>query len=172
MRTLGRIVCGCLLLFAAPTWAQQKLSNEGGSAVDVANEKIIRKLYDDFITLWNKHDVAGLSEMWTIDGDQVEPDGTRSKGRPNITKLLMKQHTTVFKDTVLTLTIDDVWFISSEVALVDGGYKLDGVVGPDGQQIPARNGHLTALLIHEAGNRWLIAASRLMIPTGLPYKKD
>jgi uncharacterized protein (TIGR02246 family) len=171
MRRLSRIVCACLLLTAAPTWAQ-KISNEGGSAVDVANEKIIRKLYEDFVTLWNKHDVAGLSDMWTIDGDQIEPDGTRSKGRPAVTKLLMKQHTSVFKNSMLKLTIDDVWFISSEVALVDGGYDLTGVVAPDGTEIPERKGHITALLIHEAGNRWLIAASRLMIPTGLPYKKD
>lgn len=172
MRTLTRILCACLVLAAAPTWAQQKLSNAGGSAVDVANEKIIRKLYDDFVTNWNKHDIAALSETWTIDGDQMEPDGTRYKGRDAVTKLLMKQHTSIFKNSVLQLTIDDVWFISSEVALVDGGYSLTGAVAPDGSEVPERKGHLTALLIHEAGSRWLIAASRLMIPTGLPYKKD
>jgi len=171
MRKLARILVACSLLIAVPTWAQ-KISNEGGSAVDVANEKIIRKLYDDFVTAWNNHDVAALSDMWTIDGDQIDPDGTRTKGRPALTKLLMKQHTTVFKSSLLKLTIDDVWFISSEVALVDGGYDLTGVVAPDGKEIPERKGHITALLIHEAGSRWLIAASRLMIPTGLPYKKD
>jgi uncharacterized protein (TIGR02246 family) len=168
---LARILCVCLLLAAVPTWAQ-KLSNAGGSAVDVANEKVIRKLYDDFVTLWNRHDAASMSEMWTIDGDQIEPDGTRHKGRSNITKLFMKQHTGVFKDTVLKLTIDDVWFITSAVALIDGGYELTGVVGPDGQEIPPRAGHLSAILIHENGDKWLIAASRLMIPTGLPYNKE
>jgi uncharacterized protein (TIGR02246 family) len=171
MRKLARILVASLLLIAVPTWAQ-KLSNDGGSAVDVKNEKVIRKLYDDFVTLWNRHDAAAMSEMWTIDGDQLEPDGTRSKGRPNITKLFMKQHTSVFKASTLVLTIDDVWFISSDVALVDGGYELSGVVAPDGTALDPRKGHLTAVLIHEEGEKWLIAASRLMIPTGLPYKKE
>jgi uncharacterized protein (TIGR02246 family) len=171
MRTLARILCACLLLAAIPTWAQ-KLSNVGGSAVDVANEKIIRKLYEDFVTLWNRHDAAAMSEMWAIDGDHLEPDGTRAKGRSNVTKLFMKQHTTVFKDSTLKLTIDDVWFVSTGVAMVDGGYELSGVVAPDGSPIPERKGHLTALLTNEGGDKWLIAASRLMIPTGLPYKKE
>jgi hypothetical protein len=80
------------------------------------------------------------------------------------------QHDTVFKNTVLDLSIEDVWFITSEVALVDGSYNLAGVVLPDGKELPARKGHLTAILLKE-GKSWVIAASRLMIPTELPYKK-
>jgi uncharacterized protein (TIGR02246 family) len=171
MRKLVGTLCACLLLAAVPVWPQQKLSNVGGSAVDVENEKLIRKLYEEFVTHWNRHDVAALSEMWTIDGDQLEPDGTHTKGRPALTKLLMKQHTTVFKNTLLKLTIADVWFITSGVALVDGSYELSGVVAPDGTEIPTRAGHISAMLIHEK-DTWQIAASRLMIPTGLPYKKS
>lgn len=171
MKKLASTLCVCLFLAAAPTWAQ-KLSNDGGSSVDVENEKAIRKLYEDFVTMWNRHDVASLSAMWTIDGDMLEPDGTPAKGRPNVTKLLMKEHTTVFKSSLLKLTIADVWFVASEVALVDGGYELSGVIAPDGKELAPRTGHITAVLIREDRDKWLIAASRLMIPVGLPYKKN
>ncbi len=71
--------------------------------------------------------------------------------------------------TQLDLTVDTVWMISDTVALVDGNYELSGATLPDGSAIPARKGKLTAVLINEK-NTWAIAASRLMIPTVLPYK--
>jgi hypothetical protein len=52
---------------------------------------------------------------------------------------------------------------------VDGGYALSGARMPDGKELPERRGHLTAVLLAEGG-QWPIAASRLMIPTELPYK--
>ena len=70
----------------------------------------------------------------------------------------------------LDLNIDDVWFVTGDVALVDGGYTLTGAKLPDGTVLPARRGHYTSVLLNEGG-RWWIVASRLMIPAPLPYKK-
>jgi uncharacterized protein (TIGR02246 family) len=142
----------------------------GGTAADVKATQEIRDLYADFVKAWNKHDVAAMSARWAIDGDQMEPDGTRAKGRDEVTALLTKQHSGVFKDTQLTLAVDTVWMISDAVALVDGTYSLQGAKLPDGTDIPPRKGYLTSVLIKEK-NTWSIAASRLMVPTELPYKK-
>jgi uncharacterized protein (TIGR02246 family) len=142
----------------------------GGTAADVKATQEIRDLYADFVKAWNKHDVKTMAARWAIDGDQMEPDGTRAKGRDEVTELLTKQHGGVFKDTQLTLTVDTVWMISDAVALVDGTYSLQGAKLPDGTAIPARKGNLTSVLIKEK-NTWSIAASRLMVPTELPYKK-
>ena len=158
-----------LLLAVMPAMAEDKLNNIGGVATDVENEKTIRQLYANFADAWNRHDAAALADNWTIDGDLLEPDGTLVKGRNAIVKLLMAQHTGVFKDTTLALTISDVWFVSGDVALVDGNYQVTGAQAPDGTTLPSRTGHLTAILLNENG-RWSIAASRLMIPTALPYK--
>jgi hypothetical protein len=92
-----------------------------------------------------------------------------AKGRDEVTALLRKQHDGVFKKTTLTLTVKTVWMMSDTVALVDGTYELAGAETPDGTAIPTRKGLLTAVLIKEK-NTWSIAASRLMIPTVLPYK--
>jgi uncharacterized protein (TIGR02246 family) len=141
----------------------------GGTAADVKSEKQIRELYADFVKAWNSHDVKTMASRWAVDGDQVEPDGTRAHGREGVTELLTKQHDSVFKKTKLELTVKTVWMISDDVALVDGTYELTGATLPDGTPIPARKGLLTAVLIQER-NTWSIAASRLMIPTVLPYK--
>lgn len=158
-----------VLMWALPAGAG-RMSNVGGAATDLENEKIIRKLYAEFTVAWNKHDVATLSKMWALDGDLLEPDGTSVKGRSAIADHYQQQHDTVFKQTALALTIADVWFITDEVALVDGGYGISGIRTPEGTELPKRSGHLTAILIKEQG-QWWIAASRLMVPTTLPYKK-
>jgi uncharacterized protein (TIGR02246 family) len=144
-------------------------SNEGGLAGDIANERLVRELYDKFVGAWNRHDVESLAGMWAIDGDHFEPDGTVAKGRDAVRALLAREHGSVFAKTRLDLSVADVWFISDDVALVDGGYEIYGIRTPDGDELPARRGHLTSVLIQEQG-KWWIAASRLMIPTELPYK--
>ena len=141
----------------------------GGTTADVKSEKAIRDLYADFSKDWNQHAVAKLAARWAIDGDHVEPDGTVAKGRDQVAALLTKQHASVFKNSTLDLKVNTVWIMSDTVALVDGSYDLSGAVLPDGTAIPARKGMLTSVLLLDKGS-WAIAASRLMVPTTLPYK--
>lgn len=144
-------------------------SNVGGLAGDIANEAVVRTLYDDFVAAWNRHDVDALASMWAIDGDLLEPDGAVAKGRDAVRAHFARQHATVFAKTRLVLRVADVWFLAEDVALVDGGYEIQGIRTPDGRELPARRGQLTSVLLKEQG-KWWIAASRLMIPTELPYK--
>lgn len=145
-------------------------SNVGGAATDVKNERKVRELYQRFNEAWNKHDYEALSNMYAIDGDHIEPDGDHADGRPAVALLLKRQHESVFKNTHLMLNIADIWFVTGEVALVDGGYAISGIRTPDGKEVPERRGHLTAVVLYEDG-KWWIAASRLMVPTELPYKR-
>ena len=154
---------------AANAMAKEPASNIGGMRQDEVNENTIRALYVQFGDAWNKHDVASLANMWALDGDHIEPDGHHADGREAILDLLTKQHGSVFKNTVLTLGIEDVWFVTSDVALVDGTYAISGIVAPDGSPIPPRKGNITSVLLREGG-KWWIAASRLMIPAELPWR--
>jgi len=146
-------------------------SNVASIEYDRREEKKIRELYNAFEDAWNAHKIDVMADMWGLDGDHQEPDGHIAKGREDVRALFRKQHDTVFKNTVLDLSIDSVWFITADVVLVDGKYSLVGIVGPDGKDLPGRQGHLTAILLKE-GDKWQIAASRLMIPTSLPYKHE
>lgn len=147
------------------------VSETGVPQTDWMNEATIRKLYDEFEAAWNRHDTNKMASMWAIDGDHLEPDGKVAKGRGEVETLFKNQHATVFKGTHLDLKIDSVWFITSNVALVDGTYDLAGVTTPDGKVLEPRKGHLTSVLMQEQDQKWWIAASRLMIPVSLPYKK-
>ena len=162
------LVLGLVAILGGSAFAQ---SNASSIRSDQTNEKAIRALYEQFAVSWNKHDVDALVAMWTVDGDHLEPDGTLAKGRDGIKELLTKQHASVFKNSKLSLNIEDVWFITGDVALVDGSYELSGAVLPDGTALEPRKGHLTAVILNERG-KWYITASRLMIPSHLPYKPD
>jgi uncharacterized protein (TIGR02246 family) len=146
-------------------------SDAGKLKSDIVNEAAVRTLYEQFVAAWNKHDVPTMAGMWAEDGDDVEPDGHVAKGRAEVTELLKREHGSVFKNTHLTLNLDTVWFITADVALGDGTYELTGVVSPDGKPIPPRKGRLSTIFLSERG-RWWIAASRLMIPAPLPYRKE
>jgi uncharacterized protein (TIGR02246 family) len=159
-----------MLLIATGAIAEPQ-SNIGGMRTDEENEVKIRALYDGFEAAWNRHDVKALVANWTIDGDHIEPDGREANGRDAVEELLTKEHASVFKETTLDLNIDDVWFVTANVALVDGGYKVSGARDLQGNEIPARDGHYTAVLLKE-NDRWSVAASRLMIPATLPYKGE
>ncbi|MBI1813614.1 MAG: SgcJ/EcaC family oxidoreductase [Deltaproteobacteria bacterium] len=163
------VVLLCAASFAAAAENAAPKSDVGKLKSDIKNEEAIRKVYEQFTAAWNKHDVAALTSGWAEDGDHVEPDGRVAKGRDQVIALFTKEHATIFKDSHLTLNIDSVWFITQDVALIDGTYELDGVVLPDGTKIPPRKGRLSTNLLNEQG-RWWIVASRLMIPTVLPYK--
>jgi len=168
-RFLGTFIVVGAVLLAGTAWTIEPTSNVGGVRSDEKNEEAIRTLYKSFMDTWNRHDPAALANMWALDGDHVEPDGHHSDGRDAILDLLTKQHGSVFKTTVLDLAIADVWFVTGDVALVDGTYALSGIVAPDGTQLPPRKGNLTSVLLFERG-KWWIAADRLMIPATLPWR--
>lgn len=168
-KPLGTFVVLVAVLACSAAMAADPPSNVGGMRADEKNEEAIRAIYQSFTSAWNRHDPAALAMMWALDGDHVEPDGRHADGRDAVLDLLTKQHDTVFKATELGLTIEDVWFVTGEVALVDGTYTVSGIVAPDGTQIPPRKGNLTSVLLKENG-KWWIAADRLMIPAPLPWR--
>ncbi len=174
----SRIFAGfaAILLVAGSAYAED-MSNIGGIKADLQNETEVRKLYAEFTAAWNKHDAKALAAMWAIDGDHVDPDGRKARGRDEVIKLMKANHETMFKDTVLDLTIQTVWFITGDiavgdVALIDGTYSLAGIKDPDDNQLPTRSGLITSVLTKQRGGEWEIAASRLMIPVPLPWRRD
>jgi len=148
----------------------KEIQGVGGLKSDLVNEAEIRKLYAQYTAAWNKHDPKGMASFWTLDGDYMEPDGRHAKGKTDVEKLFTQEQQTVFKDSTLALTIETVWFINQDVAMVDGKYDLSGVVDLEKKQLPTRSGHLTAVLMREDGT-WKVAAGRAMIPVSLAYRE-
>jgi uncharacterized protein (TIGR02246 family) len=141
----------------------------GGPRTDLVNDEAIRKLYGQFVAAWNAHDPKQMASFYTIDGDTTEPDGMVAKGRDEVQKHFAEEHAAAFKDTEIKLTVDTVWFLAADVALVDGTYIVIGAVDPNGRPLPPRKGLLSSVLIKEDGT-WHVAASRSMIPIPLPWR--
>jgi hypothetical protein len=74
------------------------------------------------------------------------------------------------KDSQLKLTIDSVWFVAADVAMIDGSYVVLNARDPNGQPLPPRKGLVSSVLIREHGGTWQVAASRSMIPIPLPWR--
>jgi uncharacterized protein (TIGR02246 family) len=173
------LMAAAFALAASAAWAQgtaekaakpKEIKGVGGLSSDLENEKTIRKLYADYTGAWNRHDPKAMADFWALDGDYMEPDGRHAKGQGEVVTLFTQEQKTVFKDSKLTLTIETVWFVSGDTALVDGTYEVAGVRDLEGKDVPTRMGHLTALLMHEGGT-WKVAAGRAMIPVPLTYRE-
>lgn len=174
------LVAAALLVAAGAASAQnapdakavaKEIQALGAPRTDLENEKTIRKLYAEYTAAWNRHDPKAMAAFWALDGDYMEPDGRLAKGQADVEKLFTQEQKTVFKDSKLSLTIETIWFVTHDVAMVDGKYDLTGVRDLEGKEIPARQGHLTALLMLEDGGPWKVAAGRAMIPVPLAYRE-
>lgn len=141
----------------------------GGPRSDLANEALIRELYADFTAAWNAHDARKMASLWALDGDTIEPDGMVAKGRREVEKHFAEEQATAMKDSTLKLTVDSVWFVTADVALVDGTYVVLNAHDPNGQPLPPRKGLVTSVVIRDDGV-WHVAASRSMIPIPLPWR--
>ncbi|MBX3025046.1 SgcJ/EcaC family oxidoreductase [bacterium] len=141
----------------------------GGPRSDVANDAAIRALYAEFTKAWNDHDAKRMASFWALDGDTTEPDGMVAKGRAEVEKHFADEQATAMKESTLKLTIDAVWFVTADVALVDGTYVVLNARDPNGQPLPPRKGLVSSVVIREDG-AWHVAASRSMIPIPLPWR--
>jgi len=161
----------CIACTANGTTGQERWrAFPGNLRSDNRNEANVRELYQGFTDAWNKHDAKAMAGMFAVDGDYLDPDGRLARGRDEVEKVFTQGHATAFKASRLKLNVDTVWFITSAVALLDGSYEVTGVRDLEGKDLPPRKGHLTSVLLEENG-RWWIAASRLMVPVPLPYRK-
>lgn len=167
------LVLFTVLLAVAGAQAQEKAPKPhpgaGGPRSDLASEAKIRKLYAEFTAAWNAHDPKKMASYWALDGDTIEPDGMVAKGRAEVERHFAEEQAVAMKDSTLKLTVDAVWFVTADVALVDGSYVVLNAHDPNGRPLPPRKGLVTSVVIREGGI-WHVAASRSMIPIPLPWR--
>src|SRR5687767_7178072 len=76
-----------------------------------ADEKAIRDVVNTFVTAWNKHDVKGLTSVWTNDATAINPAGRRAFGRGEIEKLFTDEHTTFMKTSKARMNVETFRFV-------------------------------------------------------------
>jgi uncharacterized protein (TIGR02246 family) len=92
--------------------------NHGEINVNPADEAAVRGLFQQLIVGWNRGSGADFAADFTEDGDLVAFDGTRFKGREEIAPFHQQLFDKWMKGTRLVGQVQDVRFLSPDVALV------------------------------------------------------
>jgi creatinine amidohydrolase len=124
------------------------------------DERVIRSFADAFTFDWSNGDATSLSQLWSIEGDMMHPDGVTERGRETIranrAALFMRQE---YRGSKHPLTFGNVRCITSDTAVVDGKWELRGVLDAAGKPLPTFEGLLTVVMARGASG-WAIEAYR------------
>jgi uncharacterized protein (TIGR02246 family) len=120
-----------------------------------ADEAKIRALFEDLLGDWGRGDGEAYGSRFTEDADYIAFDGTRTRGRREISASHQQLFDKFLKDTRLTGRILSIKFPNPDVALVHttGGTIMRGKTEPS----PERASIQTLVAVRE-GDEWRFAA--------------
>ena len=101
-------------------------------------------------------DPQAVEALFTSDADQLVSSGEWRKGRDAVVRGAMaSSRSTGGKRTI---TVEQVRFVTPDVAIADGHYELTGLSGG------AARSMLATLVLKKTDNEWRITAIRNMLP--------
>lgn len=124
------------------------------------DEQTIRDMVDEAISRLNRGDVTAFDDLWDERADYVGVDGRLTKGRSQIQKLFREMAKGAAGHQVAT--IEQIRFITAEVATVDGSWTVTGARDAAGHELPAINGRGFGLVQKRHGT-WRFIATREMV---------
>ncbi len=119
-----------------------------------ADHAITRPIHD-FAAAWAQHSGAKMAECFTDDAHFIAFDGTRLRGGKAIGDWHQPSLDTRLRNTTLDTRIDEVRFLTSDLALVTGSGGLKDDKSSD-RSIRAGDSYETFLVKRLAGGEWKI----------------
>jgi uncharacterized protein (TIGR02246 family) len=155
--TVRRTFLAAMLWFAIAVAVNVVHSGDAyGLTLPASDSAAAVKIVDDFVRVWNAHDMNAFGALFTEDADFVNVVGIWMKGREEIVRLHTERHEMVFKTSVLTAIASDLDVLCSDVAVMHMTWTLSGHLGPDMKPaLEPRNGVLTLVAVR-GKDRWLI----------------
>lgn len=123
------------------------------------DERTIRSMVDQAIVRLNGGDVTAFDDYWDEDADYVGVDGRLTKGRSEMQKRFREM--SKGSAGVQAGTIEQIRFITPDLATVDGTWTVTGAREPDGRELPVIKGRGFELVQKKSG-RWRFIATREM----------
>jgi uncharacterized protein (TIGR02246 family) len=120
-------------------------------------------LIDSVVACWDRADAQGLSMLWQADGDIIVPDGSLLKGRNQIENFYSGAFGGGYGASTTIATIDQLRFLSADLALVDGQFIVRRRLSANNQQLPPERAFFS-IIAQKVSGRWLIVAVREMEP--------
>jgi uncharacterized protein (TIGR02246 family) len=127
------------------------------------DERMIRSIVDQAITRLNRGDVSAFADFWDEDADYVGVDGKLTKGRTQIQSLFRQMGKSGAGQQ--TATIEQIRFITPELATVDGSWTVTGARDAAGKELPAIKGRGFEL-VQKKNGIWKFIATREMVIFG------
>ncbi len=137
------------------------------TAALAADDQAIKDRLDQFQAAWNKDDTQAMAAIWAEDGSLINPFGAAAKGRSEIEKIFVDEHTHAFKGTTYTTSDVKVQWLTPDVAVADLTGNISGVHGSDGSAAPDFPHHVVWVFVKKDG-QWMGAAARAYQFSGKP----
>jgi uncharacterized protein (TIGR02246 family) len=131
----------------------------GGSRHE-EDEMTIRNMVGQAVSRLNKGDVTVFEDFWDENADYVGVDGKLTKNRTQIQALFREMAKRSAGQQ--TITIDQIRFITPELATVDGSWTVTGARDANGKELSPIRGRGFELA-QKKGNAWRFVATREMV---------
>ena len=123
---------------------------------DRNGEAPIREVVSKYVDARERIDPKAVEALFTSDADQLVSSGEWRKGRDAVVRGAMaSSRSTGGKRTI---TVEQVRFLTPDVAIADGRYELTGLSGGANRSMWA------TLVLRKTDGGWRIAAIRNMLP--------
>ena len=124
------------------------------------DERMIRGMVDQAVARLNEGDVSALHDFWDENADYVGVDGAMIKGRAQMEAFFRKMAESSKGQQVAS--VEQIRFITPEVATVDGSWTVTGARGADGKELSPIRGRGFEVAQKRNG-KWRFIATREMV---------
>ena len=143
MKTRLTLALGALLALTFNAYAQNN---------HTADESAVREAVKQMETGWNTKSGAAFAKPFAEDADYVIINGNYIKGRAVIESAHQRIFDTIYKDTTISLTVQQIRFLRPDVAVV---HVKGQRTGPTTE---LNQGALITLILTKEKQTWTIAA--------------
>ena len=120
------------------------------------DEAPIREIVSKYVDARERMDPQAVASLFTSEADQLVSSGEWRKGREAVVRGAMaSSRSTGGKRTI---TVEQVRFVTPDVAIADGRYELTGLSGGTTRSMWA------TIVVQKTSAGWRIAAIRNMLP--------
>jgi uncharacterized protein (TIGR02246 family) len=126
------------------------------------DEQIIRNMVTDAIRRFNAGDLSAIREFWDEDADYVSVGGQVIRGRDALEGFVAQMLKASDTRPTETATIEQVRFIASNVAIVDGSWTITGARDASGNELPPLQGRGVEI-VRKQHDQWRFVATREMV---------
>ncbi|HEU0173984.1 MAG TPA: SgcJ/EcaC family oxidoreductase [Blastocatellia bacterium] len=130
------------------------------------NERTIRGIVEESLARLNKGDLTVFKDFWDENADYVGVDGVMLHGRSQIEGLFRKLTPSSGPLPQQNATIEQVRFLSPELAISDGAWTITGVRDSAGKELAPIRGRGFEIFQKKHGRWWIIATREMVIFKG------